>query len=1213
MLLTAMAAALSSHVFAAKDFNIKNDTQSFLYVNGASGNIGIGTTTPQGGLVVTQGNVGIGTWSPSAALDTNGFRLSSGPASGYVLVSGSTGVGTWMAPSTINAAPTGWSTGTGTVYNTTGADKVGIGTSTPQGGFVVTNGNVGIGTWAPGGGLIVTTGNVGVGTNAPSFALDVKSPVQGFKVTQDGGSGQAIFSLARINHASQNNEWFYQITNTTGVNGSLMIRPTVTADMGFFSINGAVVPSLVLKSTGNVGIGTDMVSSTARLAVLGGNVGVGTTTPQGGLVVTNGNVGIGTWVTNNLLDVKGSVGIGTTAVGDYTVPRNGLVVMGNVGVGTWASLVPNIFSTSNVNPVLVLQNSTGGGYADLGFYVANGSANAAHAAIKALRTNRTTSGDIDMIIEPSKAFVRTEAIRITGDSLSVGIGTTIPGSKLSVAGGVGIGTGFNSAFTSAAAPVGGLIVQDNVGIGTTTPQDKLIVMGNVGLGTWTATTRLDTDGLRLSTNPAAGYVLVSGSTGIGTWMAASTLATSSSGSSQWFTNSGVGIGTYDKVGIGTSTPQGAFVVTNGNVGIGTWVPAAKLNIKGFATTEPTLMVEAGSQGSSAPYPVQIKGSVDALPFNALYLENTGGSVGTSVKINLASSVGTIAYIAGVRTTPSYGSLIFGTVDTIGEVERMRIDANGNVGIGTTTSQAKLVVFGGNIGINTIAPITALDTNEFRLSTNPAAGYVLVSGSTGIGTWMAAGTLPISGGTSGWSTGSGTVYATTGTDNVGIGTSTPQGGLVVTNGNVGIGTWAPSLKLDVGGFNTTNSNMKTGSLEFNSYALGNAWVSENTYYNGTSWKYRAAGAAGLFYFYGNEGQFRFFASGAAGADLPTANGSAGGAASLKTSYDGSFGVGAMHPTPGNYTGATFVITGSGNVGIGTIAASNKLAVAAGGVGIGTVSYSPFVTTAAPSGGMIIQNNVGIGTTSPQAALTVMGNVGLGTWTAATRLDTDGFRLSRSPASGYVLVSGSTGIGTWMAPGTLPSSGGVSGLSANYMPRAASATSLTNSVVYDTGTNVGIGLTTPAAALEVNGGIIAAGSGDSYFSSGNVGFGTTTPQAGLAIVNGNVGIGTWTATSGMQLKQSLAVYRTTTAATATTAGQTIIAVTDTSAVRTVHLATADAKVGRIVIVKDESGGAGTNNITVDGEGGETIDGASSVTISANYGVLRVYSNGTNWFTF
>ncbi|MGH3205923.1 MAG: hypothetical protein ACRDP5_28310 [Streptosporangiaceae bacterium] len=52
------------------------------------------------------------------------------------------------------------------------------------------------------------------------------------------------------------------------------------------------------------------------------------------------------------------------------------------------------------------------------------------------------------------------------------------------------------------------------------------------------------------------------------------------------------------------------------------------------------------------------------------------------------------------------------------------------------------------------------------------------------------------------------------------------------------------------------------------------------------------------------------------------------------------------------------------------------------------------------------------------------------------------------------------------------------------------------------------------------------------------------------------------------------------------------------------------GQTYIIKDETGHAATNHITVATSSGQTIDGAASATISTNYGVLRVYSNGGNW---
>lgn len=83
---------------------------------------------------------------------------------------------------------------------------------------------------------------------------------------------------------------------------------------------------------------------------------------------------------------------------------------------------------------------------------------------------------------------------------------------------------------------------------------------------------------------------------------------------------------------------------------------------------------------------------------------------------------------------------------------------------------------------------------------------------------------------------------------------------------------------------------------------------------------------------------------------------------------------------------------------------------------------------------------------------------------------------------------------------------------------------------------------------------------------------------------------------------------------TAGKRILCMSDTSAVgRTITLLTTEkAVVGRLVVVKDTSGAAGTNNITVTSQTGN-IDGASTKTITSNYGTMRLFSDGTNWFTW
>lgn len=54
------------------------------------------------------------------------------------------------------------------------------------------------------------------------------------------------------------------------------------------------------------------------------------------------------------------------------------------------------------------------------------------------------------------------------------------------------------------------------------------------------------------------------------------------------------------------------------------------------------------------------------------------------------------------------------------------------------------------------------------------------------------------------------------------------------------------------------------------------------------------------------------------------------------------------------------------------------------------------------------------------------------------------------------------------------------------------------------------------------------------------------------------------------------------------------------------------GKHYIVKDEAGGAGTTTITIRSDGEKTIDGATTLTITTNYGAKELYNDGNNWFT-
>ena len=72
--------------------------------------------------------------------------------------------------------------------------------------------------------------------------------------------------------------------------------------------------------------------------------------------------------------------------------------------------------------------------------------------------------------------------------------------------------------------------------------------------------------------------------------------------------------------------------------------------------------------------------------------------------------------------------------------------------------------------------------------------------------------------------------------------------------------------------------------------------------------------------------------------------------------------------------------------------------------------------------------------------------------------------------------------------------------------------------------------------------------------------------------------------------------------------------TAAARTITMpSAATVGAGKTYIIKDESGGAATNNISIASVSSQTFDGAASpLVINTNYGTKTLYSDGANWFT-
>ena len=715
-----------------------------------------------------------------------------------------------------------------------------------------------------------------------------------------------------------------------------------------------------------------------------------------------------------------------------------------------------------------------------------------------------------------------------------GIGTAAPAdllhingiaraNQLNLAGGTinTIGAATNMSFNINGTNQMTLLSNGNLGIGTNAPSQKLEVNGYLkvgigdqffvrahsGAGISEAFLQGQSTGVTLFANPqSTGYNLVSGvaiganEVGIaGNGYAGSTAFVVSSPSDIRFRNGGV---------------ENVRFTSAGNVGIGTTAPGGKLHVNGS--------IYVGNNDGSAPYRVSIGGSYGdygSIGYGYKYTDLGGHTyVGTEWASQLKFDAGGFDF-KGATIGTAGASVNFSSL--------MKIDNNGNVGIGTSTPGAKLSfanMDSDNVdGITwynpdplkfgiyrTAGPWNSPDFQQLKVNWNTGiilnpgvdsdksyvdvqgTGLRVSSGNVGIGTINpnpaykldVAGTInatsilvngqPISGGTSSW--------ANIGTD------------INFLTGSVGIGK-APAAgnKLDVeGNVNSTgiflNSNPGLGDPTFTTRSAGTKFVLSPSLASAAA-DYAFGASANTLWSSVNttSSSFKWFGGTTLAATLT-------GGGNLTLGGSGSIKARNVIPSSINLTGAgaTTTLTASSHYyQNSTVAQTIKL---------------PVVTTLSNGHQFFIKNS----STQP---VTVQTSAGTALQVMAANATLELTCINKD---------GGTGTASWQWVYNTNTAGS---------PTASQWTTTGSNISYAAG-NVGIGTSTPIGKLDINaagvqlrlsGGTVAGGVWTSAtehlyladwntgtkgllinMTSGNIGIGTTSPSEKLE-VNGNVNVG------------------------------------------------------------------------------------------------------------